>query len=150
MDDDEKMYKLEEMKQLRTLIVMLVQEIIKLEIFAVTSLAAVIYFRLQYSGQSHYVGGGLIVAPVFLSALILFKAWRFVKRIEVVDDYLGSLETQFVPKSEGAWIRHFRNQYPDKAAIRFERLAICIIVLVVSILLIFVPVSQLEELAVLT
>jgi hypothetical protein len=143
---DEKTYKLEEMKQLRTLIITLVQEIIKLEIFSVTSLAAIIYFRLQYSGQSLYVRGGLIVAPIILAALILFKAWRFVKRIEVVDDYLSGLETKFVPK--GAWIKHFRDQYRYhdqcryKAAIRFERLAICVIVLVASMVLIFVPVSQ--------
>jgi hypothetical protein len=134
-------YKLEEMKQLRTLIVTLVREIIKLEIFAVTSLAALIYFNLQYTGQSWYVEWGLRLVPACLAVLILFKAVSFANRIRLIDTYLMTLEEKFV---KDGWVKFFYGKN-HPWLIMIERVAISGVIFLISVGLAFVPPSQLRS-----
>src|SRR5438093_12131847 len=103
--DEEKEYKLEEMKQLRAFSSALVQEIVKLEVFAVTSIAAFLYFNVYYPGCSKHVELSMQYGPSLLAFLILFKAFRFARRIQLIDEYLMDLEKEFV--GGGAWVSYF-------------------------------------------
>jgi hypothetical protein len=134
---DQETYKLEEMKQLRGLIGVLVQEIAKVEIFTVTAIAGVMAFYLNRTGPNVLVDLVVRYGPVFLTFLLLFKALRYARRILQIDDYLVELEKEFV--KEGAWVTYFRKTAGTRVRQILERILITFLFFVISIGLAIYP-----------
>ena len=139
---DEQHYKLEEMKQLRSLIEVFVKEIAQLEIFAVTSIAAVVAFYLSHPGSDDVVKHVLRYVPLLLTACLAFKTYGFSTRIRIIDDYLIELEKEFVAK--GAWVQYFRTHYDahdtcGQMKITMERTMITSLMFLVSVFLAIWP-----------
>jgi hypothetical protein len=134
-------YKLEEMKQLRGLIAVFIQEIAKLEIFTITAIAGAMYFNLHYDGSSSYVEWAIRIGPFALTTFLLLKALRFAMRIKLIDDYLLCLEKEFLGDKKG-WIAYFRKKTWLVSLIPVERIAITLVFFVISIVLMFVSPSE--------
>ena len=133
----EQTYKLEEMKQLRRLIGVFIQEIAKVEIFTVTAIAAVMAFKFKGHGSSAFVESVVRFGPVFLTFFLLVKAYRFAHRIRLIDDYLAVLEKEFVTK--GAWVKYFREKSSCQFFIVGERIIITLVFFLISIFLAIFP-----------
>jgi hypothetical protein len=133
-------YLIEEMKCIRSLINVWVEQIARLEIFTISSFGAVVYFYVTY--QARFFDSFLRFVPLGLAIVLLLRGLIISRRIQTADKYLKAVEKRFC--RNGAWVSSFEDKYTWKfcprllfARIFFDRMLITIIFIGVGLFLAF-------------
>jgi hypothetical protein len=133
-------YLIEEMKCLRSIINVWVEQIARLEIFTISSFGAVVYFYVSY--QARFIDSFLRFVPLGLAIVLLLRGIIISHRIQTADNYLVSIEKRFC--RDGAWVFNFKEKYTWKFCpgllfprIVIDRMFITIIFIAVGLFLAF-------------
>jgi hypothetical protein len=133
-------YLIEEMKCLRGLINVWVEQISRLELFTISSFGAVVYFYVIY--QARFTDSFLRFVPLGLAIVLLLRGIIISYRIQTADKYLVSIEKRFC--RDDAWVSTFNNKYTLKFCpglffprMIFDRMPITVFFILVSAILAF-------------